>query len=128
MIPGLLRSPTITDVAKFHGLTVLQYASIKKWDLISTQVRRDVKETLQILLQLESSPQFSMRTTFTLNKLIQVYVSIWRRDWLTCDKNEQEIFLPSAESLLSVQDHFDTIKSEFESETVCEGVLYVEHI
>ena len=101
---GLLRSPTITDVAKFHGLTVLQYASIKKWDLISIQARRDVKETLQILLQLESSPQFSMRTHFTLNKLIQVYVSIWRRDWLSCDKNEQEIFLQCAESLLTVQD------------------------
>eukprot|EP01035_Chromulina_nebulosa_P030634 gene30634-40726_t len=103
-IPGLLRSSTITDIAKFHGLTVLQYACIKKWDSVPPQTRRDVKETLQILLQHESSPQFNMRSNFTLNKLTQVYVSIWRRDWLICDSNDQETFFRYAESLLSVQD------------------------
>ena len=105
VILGLLRSSTITDIAKFHGLTVLQYASIKRWDSIPPQTRRDVKETLQILLQHESSPPFSLRSNFTLNKLIQVYVSIWRRDWLTCDNKDHEKFFQYAESLLSLQDN-----------------------
>ena len=75
-----LSDPSCTPAAQFQATRVLQYNSLKNWVRLSTAQKLQLRETLYSLMNNSISSNCSMQS-FALNKVMQVYVLFWKRDW-----------------------------------------------
>lgn len=129
---SFLQAANASHIAKFQAISILQYACLNRWIRLSKHDHDELKNIsfamVNHCIYLPTPPQY------LLNKLIQVYVSFWKRSWLDCSEIEKNQFFQSIGQLLStVQGRkagvvvLRTIVEEFSSKSFAEANLSLVH-
>lgn len=85
--------PPSSPIAQFQATLILQYASLKRWDQIPQSERQELRNMLWGLIHNGTVSNHTV-PAFIVNKLIQVYVLLWKRGWHeTSHAVRNEIFL-----------------------------------
>lgn len=132
-IQSLLQTPSgsITPMAQFQAVLVLQYSSLKEWNNLSITSKSDIITILWTLIQ--SSFVSGTMPSFALNKIMQVYGMLWKRKWNDIDINEKQIFLQQISAFLEHAEAFNfgvkllrIVIEEFNSRSSAEIGLPIE--
>jgi hypothetical protein len=105
-IQSLLQTPSesISPMAQFQAVLVLQYLSLKQWNNLSTTNKSEIITILWTLIQ--TSFISGTMPLFALNKIMQVYGIFWKRKWNDIDINEKQIFFQQISAFLEHSDAF----------------------
>jgi hypothetical protein len=99
-------SQACTSRAKFQLCLVLQYASMKNWSQLSTEMKSSLRESLWMLIQTASLDD--QMPVFALNKIIQVYSLLWKRGWCEVGPNSQQQLMDQLKGLFSTGNNWDS--------------------
>ena len=78
-VNSYLSNPACSPSAQFQACLILQHNSLKNWPRLSTAHKLQLRETLFNLMS--NAIASSSMPPYALNKIMQVYVLFWKRDW-----------------------------------------------
>lgn len=84
-----IRTPGCSSLAQFQLALVIQYSSLKNWAHLSIETISSLRETLWGLI--ETAVARGSMPKYALNKVILVFVLLWKRGWKDCSSKEQEL-------------------------------------
>lgn len=77
-------------ILQFHALSIAHYTLLLRWERFVSEDKLQWKSFLfEYLQQIISS---STTPHYLIQKVIQVYVSIWKKDWLSLNAQEKDSF------------------------------------
>jgi hypothetical protein len=83
-----IRTPGCSAIAQFQLALVIQYSSLRNWSYLPTETVASLRETLWGLI--ETAVASGSMPTFALNKVILVFVLLWKRGWKDGSTTDQE--------------------------------------
>lgn len=92
-----LTVPTISHVAIFQAISILQRSAIVTWELLSTEKRATIRNDLIVLLGNTITNQVP---PYLLNKLMQSTASLWKRGWLEIESVERDRYFEFIQNLM----------------------------
>jgi len=84
---AILQAPNSSHLAKFHALSSVQYALLVKWETISAQEKEEWLKTIEQFIFQAVTQQYP---SYITNKLIQVFSSLQKRQWLSSTFEEKQ--------------------------------------
>ena len=92
-----LNVPTISHVAMFQAVSILQRTSIARWQILAAEKKAEIRSKLVELL---THTMAGAAPSFLLNKLMQVTASVWKRGWLEMGTEEKGAYFQFIQGLM----------------------------
>ena len=93
-----IRTPGCSSLAQFQLALVIQYSSLKNWAHLPAETVASLRDTLWGLI--EGAVANGTMPTFALNKVILVFVLLWKKGWKDCTSKDQEILFSRLSNFL----------------------------
>lgn len=84
-----IQTPGCSPLAQFQLALVIQYSSLRNWSHLSPETVGSLRETLWSLI--ESAVAQDNMPPYALNKVIQIFVLLWKRSWKDATEQEQTV-------------------------------------
>ncbi len=132
---SFLQSNQLSQVAKFQAVATLHVACLSRW----LQFQKREHDEWKMLLSTQINDSISRTGAagtphFVINKIMQVFVSFWKRSWLECEQHEKDQFFQNISLLLKQSEHTTSgtillrnVLEEFSTKTFAEVNLSYEH-
>ena len=98
-----IRTPGCSSLAQFQLALIIQYSSLRNWSHLSDETKVSLRETMWSLIQ--NAVAHDNMPPYALNKVIQIFVLLWKRSWKDTKEQEQTVpfqhisgFLATAQS------------------------------
>lgn len=97
----LLPTPKLSSQAQFQAVLILQHSCLKHWN----ELNKTDKDELKIMLWtvIEGAAYTKSLPSYTLNKCIQLYALIWKREWNELDEQGKAVLFHQIVALLQHQ-------------------------
>lgn len=84
-----LQSPQTTAVTKFYALSAVQYALLMRWETLAAAVWKEWIGFAEVLVGSHAAVAHTS-PSFLGNKIVQFYVSLHKRSWVSLDVSERQ--------------------------------------